>query len=78
MKKETRNKARYQNSSNKSSWRQTVPFYKERNSIPENITLILTVLILPGTKTTLPPLESTLFPVSSNVIHVREIYERII
>ena len=38
-------KARYQNSSKKSSWRQTVPFYKERNSIPENITLILTVLI---------------------------------
>ena len=43
MKKETRNKARYQNSSKKSSWRQTVPFYKERNSISENITLILTV-----------------------------------
>ena len=74
MKKETRNKARYQNSCKKSSWRQTVPFYKERNSIPENITLILTVLILPDTKTTLPPLESTLFLVSSNVIHVREIY----
>ena len=67
-------KARYQNSSKKSSWRQPVPFYKERNSIPENITLILTVLILPETKTTLPPLESTLFLVSSNVIHVREIY----
>ena len=32
-----------QNSSKKSSWRQTVPFYKERNSISENITLILTV-----------------------------------
>ena len=42
---EMEKKARYQNSSKKSSWRQTVPFYKERNSIPENITLILTVLI---------------------------------
>ena len=40
--------------------------------------MILTVLILPDTKTTLPPHESILFLVSSNVIHVREIYERII